>query len=135
MGPRFIVSVVLVFGLAAVIGVVEARNQAAPAVAIVPTAAPTPAPTTAPNAIDILPDPSDSEHGIFKPSTLTIKVGQKVTWLNLDGKAHSAIADNSAFTTSVMLTGETATWTPTKAGTYTYGDYVDPDMHGTIVVK
>jgi plastocyanin len=135
MGQRFIVSVIVVFGAAAIIGVVAARNQPSPAAAVVPTPLPTPLPTPAPHSVDILPDPSDQSIGMYQPASLTVSVGEKVTWVNLDTKAHTAIADNGAFSTAVIAPGEKASWVPSKPGTYTYSCYIDPDMHGTIVVK
>src|SRR4051812_37207134 len=38
----------------------------------------------------------------FSPATLTIKVGDKVTWTNQDSAPHSATADDNSFDTGVI---------------------------------
>jgi plastocyanin len=81
-----------------------------------------------------LPDSSNSSSSIYLPGILTVHVGQTVTWVNLDDKAHTALADNGAFTTPIIGPHESATWAAKQAGTFSYGDYLHPEMHGTIVV-
>jgi plastocyanin len=134
MGGRFISALVVVFGAAVAIGVLAARNQTPSAVAVAPTPLSSPVPTPAPNQVEILPDPANSSTGLYQPALLNVHVGQTVTWVNLDDKAHTAVADSGAFTTPVIGPNETATWVPKKTGTYVYGDYLHPEMHGTIVV-
>jgi Cupredoxin-like domain len=119
-----------------IIGVWAGRSQspssAAPAA---PSPLPTPLPTPAPGHLDILPDPTGSSSGIYSPAAYTTRVGQKVTFTNLDTMDHTATADNGAFNTDVLAPGQSASWTPTRPGTYTYSDYLNSDIHGTITVK
>lgn len=71
----------------------------------------------------------------FSPASLTVKVGDSVTWTNQDSMGHSVTADDSSFDTGVFTNGESKTVTFSKAGTYTYHCSVHPNMHGTIVVQ
>lgn len=71
----------------------------------------------------------------FSPTTLTIKVGDKVTWTNKDSAGHSATADDGSFDTGVLSQGQSGSVTFSKAGTYTYHCSVHPMMKGTIIVK
>ena len=71
----------------------------------------------------------------FSPATLTVKVGDKVTWTNKDSAAHSATADDGSFDTGVLQNGESGSVTFSKPGTYTYHCSIHPMMKATIVVQ
>ncbi|HVZ12231.1 MAG TPA: cupredoxin family copper-binding protein [Patescibacteria group bacterium] len=71
----------------------------------------------------------------FGPETLTVKVGDKVTWTNQDSTGHSATADDNSWDTGVLPQGQSGSITFSKAGTYTYHCSVHPSMKGTIIVK
>ncbi|HLJ66676.1 MAG TPA: hypothetical protein VKX16_04885 [Chloroflexota bacterium] len=135
MGIRFTLGVVVVFALAVIIGVAAGKAQSQSAAPTAPALPPTPLPTPQPGYIDILPDPGHHLDGLYRPATFTVRVGGRVTWLNLDSQSHSIVADNGAFNLDVLNPGQKGSWTATRAGTYTYGDYLHPDMSGTIVVK
>jgi plastocyanin len=81
----------------------------------------------------------------FTPSTLKIKVGQSVTWVNLSGQAHritedpytAATAPHGLDSQEPIANGESYTYTFDEAGTYTYHDHLNPTdntFHGTIEV-
>ncbi len=71
----------------------------------------------------------------FSPASLTVKVGDSVTWTNGDSLGHSATADDGSFDTGVLSSGQSGSTTFSKAGTYTYHCSVHPSMKGTIVVQ
>jgi plastocyanin len=72
----------------------------------------------------------------FKPATLTIKVGTKVTWTNTDSTAHTVTFDDSSITGSGNIpTGATFDNTFSAAGTFTYHCRIHPAMTGTITVS
>lgn len=71
----------------------------------------------------------------FSPATLTVKVGDSVTWTNQDSAGHSATADDNSFDTGVLAQGKSGTVTFSKTGTYRYHCSVHPMMHGTIIVQ
>lgn len=71
----------------------------------------------------------------FAPRTLTITVGDRVTWTNRDAVEHTATARNGSFDTGLLGDGESATFRFTSAGTYRYLCTPHPSMTGTIVVR
>ncbi len=71
----------------------------------------------------------------FSPGTQTISVGDTVTWTNTDRAGHSVIADSGAFSSSILSTGESFSFTFDTSGTYTYFCGPHPSMKGTVVVE
>lgn len=71
----------------------------------------------------------------FSPATMTVKVGDKVTWTNQDSAGHSATADDNSFDTGVLSTGQSGSITFSKAGTFSYHCSVHPSMKATIIVQ
>ena len=71
----------------------------------------------------------------FNPATVTVKVGETVTWENQDGANHNVIADDGSFKSADFGQGKTFSFTFTKAGTYTYSCHIHPDMKGTVIVQ
>lgn len=84
--------------------------------------------TNAKNAVTI-------QNFSFSPATLTVKVGDSVTWTNQDSVGHSATADDNSFDTGVLPQGQSKSITFSKPGTYTYHCSVHPNMKATIVVQ
>ena len=73
----------------------------------------------------------------FAPASLTVKVGDTVTWTNDDDSAHTATSDDKVtpeFDAGDIATSKTGTVTFDKAGTYAYHCEFHGNMHGTIVV-
>jgi len=70
----------------------------------------------------------------FTPATITIHVGDTVTWVNNGPSAHTATANNHSFNTGVLQKGHSASHTFTTAGTFTYICSIHPFMHGTVIV-
>jgi LPXTG-motif cell wall-anchored protein len=70
----------------------------------------------------------------FAPASITIHVGDTVTWTNDGPSAHTATANNGSFNTGVLQKGHSASHTFTTAGTFTYICQIHPFMHGTVVV-
>lgn len=71
----------------------------------------------------------------FSPATLTVKVGDTVTWVNQDSVGHSATADDGSFDTGVLSQGESNTVTFTEAGTFGYHCTPHPNITGTVIVE
>lgn len=71
----------------------------------------------------------------FSPASLTVNVGDTVTWINMDSVGHSATADDNSFDTDILSQNQSKDITFSKAGTFSYHCKVHPNMHGTIVVK
>jgi plastocyanin len=72
----------------------------------------------------------------FNPQTLTVKAGEKITWINRDEEPHTVVSVEKQFKKSTALdTDQTYTITAGASGTYTYFCSVHPKMTGTIVVE
>ena len=71
----------------------------------------------------------------FAPASVTIKVGETVTWTNQDSPNHTVVADNGEFASGSLATGATFSFTFSKAGTYPYHCSIHPSMKGTVVVQ
>jgi plastocyanin len=71
----------------------------------------------------------------FSPKETTVKVGQKVTWVNEDSTDHDVTADSGAdFKSDTFGNGGTFDFTPDKAGTIRYECTIHPGMTGTLTV-
>lgn len=71
----------------------------------------------------------------FSPKSLTIKVGQTVTWTNSDSRDHSVVAEDGSFQSDNLSRGESFKHTFTETGTYPYGCSYHPRMKGQIIVE
>jgi plastocyanin len=70
----------------------------------------------------------------FSPSSVTIAVGDTVTWRNTGQAPHNATADDGSFHTPTLNNGQSASHTFTQAGTFSYICTIHPQMKGTIRV-
>jgi plastocyanin len=71
----------------------------------------------------------------FSPQTITVKSGEKITWINRDEEPHTVVSVEKQFKKSRALdTDEQFTVTAGAPGTYSYYCSVHPKMTGTIVV-
>jgi plastocyanin len=71
----------------------------------------------------------------FDPNSITIKVGESVTWTNQDSAGHTVTADDNSWTSPTFKKGETFTQKFTTAGTFTYHCSIHPTMKGTVIVQ
>ena len=81
------------------------------------------------------------EPNCFVPSTVTIEVGDTVTWDNTDTAAHTATGGTAAdgpsgvFDSSLIMAGGSYSYTADTAGTFDYFCMVHPWMEGTLIVE
>jgi len=71
--------------------------------------------------------------GYTAPS-ITVAVGQSVTWTNSGALPHDAASTDGSWKTPLLNSGQSASVTFSTAGTYTYICTPHPWMKGTIVV-
>jgi len=72
----------------------------------------------------------------FNPPTLTVKAGEKITWINHDEEPHTVVSVGKKFQKSSALdTDQEFTVVAGAPGTYQYFCSVHPKMIGTIVVE
>jgi LPXTG-motif cell wall-anchored protein len=134
-----------------------ATEQAAPEPAPAPEPTPAPEPEAAPPAPEpqvladereAAPKPKPKPTALaaasgsvtivdfnFSPGTITVDVGDTVTWVNNGPTPHSATSSNGAFDTGIFPAGESRSHTFNEAGTFSYICTPHPNMRGTVVVQ
>ena len=89
----------------------------------------TPSPTRAgTHAVDVL-------DGSFSPATLTIAVGDTVTWTNADDSPHTVTAGSGRFDSGTMEAGASFSYTFDEAGTFAYVCAFHEEMLATVIVQ
>jgi plastocyanin len=72
----------------------------------------------------------------YQPATVTIQVGDTVTWTNLDAAAHTATDTGpQGLFDGVIDQGESFSYTFTQAGTFNYFCTFHTEMSGTVIVQ
>lgn len=73
----------------------------------------------------------------FGPTTLTVKAGTTVTWVNKDGDAHTVtgVGAKPLFGSQPLDTGDSFSFTFEKPGSYAYFCKIHPSMKGTVIVQ
>ena len=71
----------------------------------------------------------------FDPASMTISVGDTVTWTNEDKAPHTVTStDGGPLDSPTLQQGDSWSFTFTKPGTYQYYCAIHPDMVGTVTV-
>jgi plastocyanin len=71
----------------------------------------------------------------FSPQSVTVHVGDTVTWTNADAAGHTATADDASFDTGTIAGGASASVTFATAGTFGYHCKIHQAMTATVVVR
>ena len=72
----------------------------------------------------------------FTPEVITVKSGEKITWINHDEEPHTVVSVEKQFKKSPALdTDQQFSVTAGAPGKYTYFCSVHPKMTGTIVIE
>jgi plastocyanin len=145
-------------GAALVLALAAGGAQAAPAGAgasghVVSVQAVPPAQATAPSAVPVAgaatasPAPSRTPRAhsaavhaatiagfAFHPGSITVTVGDTISWTNDDSAPHTATADDGSFDTGQLAKGASGSHTFTSPGTFAYHCTIHPSMHGTVTV-
>ena len=75
------------------------------------------------------------ENFAFSPGTLTIKVGQTVTWTNKDSTSHTVTSDSgNELISSTLSNSQTYTHTFNSVGTFNYHCSIHTSMKASIIV-
>jgi plastocyanin len=77
----------------------------------------------------------DISNFAFNPGSVTIKVGETVTWTNNDSASHNVKADDGSFASSTLGNGASFSYTFNTAGTFTYKCGFHAKMTGTVIVQ
>ena len=71
----------------------------------------------------------------YSPPTVTIQVGETVTWINGDDIAHTATDADGSFDTEEIAPGTSVSVLFDTVGTSSYACTIHPQMTGTVVVE
>lgn len=72
----------------------------------------------------------------FKPDTVTVNVGDTVTWMQMGQRPHDVTAQNGAFSSPRrMMNGASFSYTATAPGTYNYECTIHAGMNGVLMVQ
>lgn len=71
----------------------------------------------------------------FMPAELTVKRGDKVTWINKDLVPHTATAVSKAFDSGLIAAGASWTYTVREEGSSAYVCLFHPTMQGTLIAQ
>jgi plastocyanin len=110
------------------------------------TVSPTYPPTTAMPTREPTASVSDNTITIrkegFTPSTITVKRGSTVRWVNMDSTEDPALYNPThrikiigVYTGQTLSPGEGWSWVFTNTGVYAYEDLIHPDLQGTVIVE
>jgi plastocyanin len=90
----------------------------------------TSAPITSGNAFEV-----EISDFAFDVNSITIKVGDTITWTNHDSSRHSVVADDGSFKSSGLSNDSIFSHTFDSAGTFNYYCGFHPSMKGTVIVQ
>ncbi len=76
-----------------------------------------------------------ADGNVFEPATITINVGDTVTWRNTDDVPHTSTSDDGVWDSGALAPGEEFSFTFEEAGTFPYFCEFHPGMEGTVVVQ
>jgi plastocyanin len=72
---------------------------------------------------------------MFGPTSITVKTGTTVTWVNHDDEPHTIASDSGLYRSGALDTGGEFHFTFEKPGTYHYVCTIHPRMLGTVIVE
>ncbi len=71
----------------------------------------------------------------FGPGDLTVRAGDRVTWINCDEDSHTSTADGGQWSSPLLAPGDVFTQTFPTPGEFTYHCTPHPFMTGRVVVQ
>lgn len=92
-------------------------------------------------AADAPKAPKETAHSVaidgtsFQPATLTVKVGDSVTWINKDPFPHTVTSTAGGFDSRDIAPGKSWKYTATKKGEFAYVCVLHPTMKATLKVE
>jgi len=75
------------------------------------------------------------QNSAFAPASVTVRVGDTVTWTNRDAFSHTSTSDTGAWDTGVITAAGSRSFTFGSAGTFAYHCSIHSFMHGAVVVQ
>ncbi len=92
-------------------------------------------PTSAATASVSMTEPQENQYA-FTPGSITVAVGDRVSWTNKTDAPHTVTSDGGGpLNSATEQQNQTFSFTFTTPGTFAYHCSVHPYMHGTVVVN
>lgn len=130
--PQVVIAIAAAFAVATCGGStpLATASPAATAAPVVATASPAAsgAPAAAGSTVSI-------KSFSFTPASITIAVGDSITWTNNDSAGHTVTADDGSFDSGRLSNGASFTQAFATAGTFTYHCAIHSSMKATVVVQ
>ena len=74
------------------------------------------------------------QNGGYSPASVSIHIGDTITWTNADDQDHTVVAQDGSFNSGNIGSGRSFSHTFTTAGTIAYYCKYHPRMKGAVVV-
>jgi plastocyanin len=71
----------------------------------------------------------------FSPTTLNIKTGTTVTWINKDNETQNIVSNSGIFDSGNLTTNQSYNYTFNQSGSYPFHSTINTNLTGTIVVS
>lgn len=114
------------------------KQTMAPSEVAQPTQTPASTQSAAPSASSLVTITASG----FSPKSITVKLGDTITWTNSDNASHTVNSDPHPTHTlypflnlGQITSGKKKSVTISKIGTYTYHDHLNPSLTGAIAVE
>jgi plastocyanin len=91
-----------------------------------------PAPTQSALSSQSTPVMVKASNFAFQPQSVSVKVGTTITFQNGDSAPHTLTANNGAFDSGQVGSGQSSSFTVSSAGTFPFHCKLHPSMTGTI---
>ena len=88
-----------------------------------------------PLAVFAATSPVTIQNLAFSPASITVKVGDTVTWTNRDPFNHTSTSDSGVWDTGVIAAGTARSIVFSTAGTFAYHCSIHLSMQGTVIVQ
>ncbi len=71
----------------------------------------------------------------FYPTTLTVKPGTTVTWINKDNETQDIVSNTGIFDSGNLKTNQSYNYTFNQSGSYPFHSTINANLTGTIIVS
>jgi plastocyanin len=71
----------------------------------------------------------------FYPTTLTVKLGTTVTWINKDNETQDIVSNTGIFDSGNLKTNQSYNYTFNQSGSYPFHSTINANLTGTIIVS
>ena len=96
-------------------------------------------PSTPTKAYEAIPAQGSNEVWVknreFRPDTITVPAGTKVTWINKSGEDMHTVKSDDGLFAAILLEGRYFSFTFTERGTFSYYCDTWPEMGGKVIVE